>query len=216
VGNDEECGEPAPGEAAAVMSRAISLPMLRREFQLSIRRIDAALHHGQPHHLAPVVDAAHAVARREEEFIYQGRPDHHLDGLLSAQGKAHFQGGNWGSTEQALNDVIGAVTLLDNAGFHGPYALVLSPRHYNQLFRRYEGTEMLQLEHLQRLCALGVYKAAIPEGVVIDPRVGRIIIGQDLLAGFRQQDGIHYHFHLSESVVLLLEQPRAVCTLGLG
>ena len=41
VGNDDYCREPGPGEAGAIMGRAISLPMLRKSFRLSIRRIAA-------------------------------------------------------------------------------------------------------------------------------------------------------------------------------
>ena len=69
-----------------------------------------------------------------------------------------------------------------------------------------------QLEHLRRLCQRGVYKAAIEGGVLVDPRVGKLIIGQDLMAGYIGQDGVHYQLYLSESVVLRLDEPRAICT----
>ena len=38
AGNDDYCRQPAADEAAAVMGRAISVPMLRRAFRLSVRR----------------------------------------------------------------------------------------------------------------------------------------------------------------------------------
>lgn len=213
TGEDDYCREPAPGEAGAVISRAISVPMLRKSFQLSLRRIEGHLRLGQPLQLTAIADAARAVAKREEEFIYHGHKEFGLQGLLNASEKSHFQGGDWSTTEQAINDVLGAVNMLDEAGFHGPYALVLSPTLYNMLFQRYEGTEMLQLEHLRRLCEAGVYKTDIPGGVVVDPRVGRLVIGQDLRAGYARQDGIHHQMYLSESLVLSIEQPRAICTL---
>jgi uncharacterized linocin/CFP29 family protein len=72
---------------------------------------------------------------------------------------------------------------------------------------------MLQLEHLRRVCQHGVYKAPIEGGVLIDPRVGRLVIGQDLLSGYARQDGVHYYLYLSESIVLMLEESRAVCTI---
>ena len=65
---------------------------------------------------------------------------------------------------------------------------------------------MLQLEHLRRLCQRGVYKAAIEGCVLIDPRVGKLVIGQDLMAGYIGQDGVHYQLYLSESVVLRLDE----------
>jgi uncharacterized linocin/CFP29 family protein len=110
--------------------------------------------------------------------------------------------------------VLAAVNTLDSQGFRGPYALALSPTLYNGLFRRYAGTDMLQVEHLRRLCQHGVYKAAIEGAVLVDPRVGKLIIGQDLMAGYIGQDGVHCQLFVRESVVLRLDEPRAICTIG--
>jgi uncharacterized linocin/CFP29 family protein len=214
VGHDDFCRQPTPEEAGAVMGRAISVPMLRKELRLSIRRVAAYQDMGQPLNLTPVEDAAEAVVRREEEFIYYGQPDFRLQGLLTAEGRAHHEGGDWGNIDQALEDVLAAVNALDARGFRGPYALALSPSLYNGLFRRYAGTDMLQLEHLRRLCQRGVYKAPIEGCVLVDPRVGKLIVGQDLMAGYIGQDGVHYQLYLSESVVLRLDEPRAVCTVA--
>lgn len=214
VGNDDYCRQPGSDEAGAVIGRAISVPMLRKAFQLSIRRVAAYLDHGQPLNLAPVEDAAEAVARREEEFVYLGQKDFGVAGLLTAEGRNHHNCGDWGDIDVVLNDVLGAVTTLDEGGFRGPYALVLSPPLYNGLFRRYPGTELLQIEHLKRVCARGIYKADIDGGAVIDPRAGGILVGQDLRAGFIGQDGIHYQMFLSESLVLRLDDPKAICTLA--
>lgn len=216
LGEDGYCRDPGADEAGAVVGRAVSVPMIRKGCRLSIRRIEASRVIGQPLNLSAVADAAEAVARREEEFIYYGQADFGLEGLLTAAGRHQQPGGDWGKTEQALEEVLGAVNRLDGAGFHGPYALALSPALYNALFRRYEGTDMLQLEHLRRLCELGVFKAPIEGGVVVDPHVGRLLVGQDLAAGYIGQDGIHHDLYLSESLVLLVEEPAAICTLGGG
>jgi uncharacterized linocin/CFP29 family protein len=214
LGNDDYCRTPGEGEAGAVLGRALSVPMLRRSFRLSIRRVAAHLQYGQPLDLSPVEDAAEAVAKREEEFVYYGQPDFGLQGLLNAEARLSATGGDWSDVDQALNDVLAAVTRLDEAGFRGPYALVLEPALYNGLFRRYPGTDMLQLEHLKRLCTKGIYKAPIEGGAVVDPRVGKIILGQDLAPGYAAQDGIHYQLYLTESLVFRLDEPQAVCTIA--
>jgi uncharacterized linocin/CFP29 family protein len=72
----------------------------------------------------------------------------------------------------------------------------------------------MQLEHLRRLCTLGIYKAPIEQAVLVDARVGTLIVGQDLRAGYVHQDGVHYNFHLSESIVLRIDEPRAICTIA--
>src|SRR5437588_13062545 len=48
VGNDEYCRQPAPGEAGAVMGRAIPLPSLRKSLQLGIRRVGAPIDERPP------------------------------------------------------------------------------------------------------------------------------------------------------------------------
>jgi len=213
IGNDEYCRQPEAGEAGAVVGRAVSVPMIRKEFLLSVRRVAGYVENGLPLDLTPVGDAAEAVARREEEFIYQGNLDFGVPGLLTAQGGGTHQGGDWNDIDQVLDDVLSAVAMLDEGGFPGPYALCLSPRLYNGLFRRYPGTELLQIEHLKRVCAEGIFKAHIDGGAVIDPRAATLLIGQDLRAGYAGTDGIHYRLFLAESLVLRLQDPGGVCAI---
>lgn len=214
VGEEGFCRQPEPEEAGAVLSKAVALPMLRKRFDLSVRRLEGYEAAGQPLNLRAAEDAGEAVARREEEFIYYGQPDFGLEGLLTAKNRNQVECEDWSKIEQALEDVLRSVNHLDDNGFYGPYALVLSPQWYNLLFRRYEGTDMLQLEHLKRLCELGVFKAAIEGAVLVDGRVGRIIVGQDLMTGYSANDGIHHQMFASESLALILEEPGAICTLN--
>lgn len=70
VGEDE-CCQPKPAEAGAVISRTVPVPMLRRSFRLSIRRIASPRDYGQAVNLARS-DAAEAVADAEEPLAYLG------------------------------------------------------------------------------------------------------------------------------------------------
>jgi uncharacterized linocin/CFP29 family protein len=214
VGADDYCREATPQEAGAVASRAISVPMLRKSCRLSARRLAAHLDKGMPLSLAEVEDAAEAVARLEEEFVYFGQADFGLQGLLTVSGHNEVKQGDWSNLDTALNDVLTAVTTLDVAGFHGPCALALPPLHYNHLFRHYENTDLLQVEHLKSLCTNGVYKAAVDRPVLVDEHVGVLVLGQDLHVGYAGSDGIHYQLFACESLVLRLDQPGAVCVLA--
>lgn len=214
VGNDDYCRQPNPDEAGAVMGRAIPLPMLRKSFRLSIRRVAAHVENGQPLDLNPAQEAAEAVANREEEMIYTGQPAFGLAGLLSIEGHQGVSGGDWSAPDRALQDVLAAATKLDESGYRGPYALALAPALYNNLFRLYPGSDVIGLEHLRRLCTAGIYKAAIEGGVLVDARVGVLVLGQDLQAGYSSQDGVHYHLYVSESIVLRIDEPQAICTIG--
>ncbi len=213
VGNDDLCRQPGPNEASAVLSRALSLPMIYRRFSISKRRIAAFQEMGQPLHLKMVEDAAQAVAMREEEFVYMGQPDFHLQGLLTADGRSTLQGGDWGSVDQVLENVIAAVNILDSKGYRGPYGLALAPALYNNLFRRYPGSDLLQIEHLKRLCTRGIVKANIDGGVLVARDVGSIILGQDLQIVYLSPDAAHENFAVTESLVLKIEAPDAICTI---
>jgi uncharacterized linocin/CFP29 family protein len=120
TGNDDYCRQPGPEEAGMVMGRTLPVPMLRRSFRLSIRRVAAHLENGQPLDLAPVQDAAEAVADREEEPVYRGQPDFAIAGLLHAEGRQQIAGGDWSAIDRALEDAVGAASKLDEAGFRGP------------------------------------------------------------------------------------------------
>jgi uncharacterized linocin/CFP29 family protein len=60
----------------------------------------------------------------------------------------------------------------------------------------------------------GICKAPIEGGVLIDPRVGALVLGQDLRAGYIAQDGVHYQLYLTESIVLRIDESRAICTIS--
>jgi uncharacterized linocin/CFP29 family protein len=214
VGNDDRCREPGPGEASAVVSHALSVPMIYRRFAISKRRIMAFQEMGQPLNLKVVEDAAQAVAAREEEFVYQGQADFHLGGLLKVEGRHHLEMRNWDNVDEVLDNVISAVNLLDKKGYRGPYGLALAPELYNNLFRRYAGSDLLQIEHLKRLCTRGIVKAAIDGCVLVAPDVGAIVLGQDLQVEHLASDAAHEQFAVSESLVLKIEAPDAICTIA--
>ncbi len=216
LGAEEFCRQPEPDEAGAVISsmRALPVPLIRKTFMLSVRRIVAAEELGAPLDLTAAEEAGQAVAAREEEFIYAGSKAAGLEGLLGIAGGAKVRIGDWKTAGQVLSDMLKAVAVLEKNGFLGPYALAVPPKQYNLLFHRYEGSDVLQLEHLKRLCEKGVFKAEIDHPVLVDPNVGHIVVGQDLRCGYSGTDGIHYQLFANESVVLKVEEPGAACVLG--
>lgn len=214
VGTDSFCRDPGEHEAAAIVSRALSVPMLRKSCRISARRLAAYLDKEMPLSLTEIEDAAEAVARREEEIVYFGQPDFGLTGLLNSDGHIEVPRGDWANLDTALNDVLAAITALDDTGFHGPYALILPPAQYNNLFRHYEHTDLLQIEHLKSLCTHGVYKTTIERPAVVDNHAGTMVLGQDLRVGYSGSDGIHYHLFVCESIVMRLDEPGAVCVLA--
>ena len=212
VGNDELTDD-AAGRASAVVGKALAVPMIYRRFAISKRHIAAFQEQERPLNLRAAEDAAQEVVAREEEFVYYGRPDFHLAGLLTAEGRRTLKAGDWDSVDKVLEDVISAVNMLDGNGYRGPYGLALAPELYNNLFRRYPGSDVLQIEHLKRLCTRGIVKAAIEGSVLVAKDVGSIVLGQDLQVTHLSSDAAHENFAISESLVLKIEAPDAICTI---
>lgn len=196
---------------------AISLAVLRSGFSLPVRDIAAFEQLGSALDLSEAVKAAIAVARQEDQLIYNGFDSLGTTGLLNTPGTRSSQLRPWNEVGTAAEDIINAATELDNAGFHGPYALALPPKLYNSLFRRYPQAETTELEHIRQIATDGVVKAAgLAEGGVLIDTSGpfaNIVLGQDLMTTFIGPAPGEYEFSISVTLTLWLRLPQAVCVL---
>ncbi|MFW6189013.1 MAG: family 1 encapsulin nanocompartment shell protein [Planctomycetota bacterium] len=203
--------------AAVEGSCVIPLAVVRKTFSLAIRDIAAYQKTGIPFNLRNAAHAAIACAKREDDILFNGSDDLGVAGLLNIGGTESAELGAWEEVGDALETVMCAANVLDDAGFHGPYALALSPDRYNLLFRRYERGPMIEIEHLKSLVTGGIVKAPALENGGMLIASGRqfctVVLGQDLQAGFiGPADGV-YEFDLAESVALRLKHPGSICVL---
>jgi uncharacterized linocin/CFP29 family protein len=158
--------------------------------------------------------AALDLARLEDAIIFQGSTGG--NGLMTQEGSGSFTLSSWNSIGKAADDVIKAITALDEAGFHGPYTMALNPARYNLLFRRYPqgGTE---LEHLKEMITEGIFKAPIIDSGGVILAAGRpycsLVLGQDMQVGFIGPVEENLEFSISESLALLVREPCSICVL---
>jgi uncharacterized linocin/CFP29 family protein len=192
-------------------------PLVALEQTFSLRKLDIAQfeRNGVALDLAPLVAAVKNIAHLEERLIFEGFGDYR--GLCTASGVLESSLSSWDEPGKAAEDLIRAVSLLDSEGFHGPFALALSPGRYNLLLRRYPETAQIELDHIRTIVGDRVVKAPyLKEGGVllaVNPVYARILLGQDLEVGFIGPDKEGYLFSVSESLTLLLTEPRSVCVL---
>ncbi len=209
--------EPGEGSAGLSSGGVIPLGLIGKTFSLSARDIAAFEQTGMPFSPAPAAQAAIACARREDDLLFNGSKALGATGLLNAKGVQSASLAAWDKVGDAAEDIIRTVTLLDDAGLHGPYALALTPARYNLLFRRYPQGNLIEIEHLRELVSDGIVKApALKSGGVLlatGRQFATIVLGQDLMTGFVGPADGAYDLHLSESVALRLVQPKAVCVL---
>lgn len=201
------------GEGGLVTSSFVPVNLIQKSFVLSKRDLAASERDGLPLNTAPVAAAALDCAMLEDTIIFNGVKG--SQGLMNAKGASELKLTAWSEVGKAADEIISALTLLDNAGFHGPYSLALSPGRYNQLLRRYPqgGTELEQIRSMTD----GVFKAPILDKGGLLLASGRqfaaIVLGQDMSVGFIGPAGEQLEFSVSESLALLIREPKALCVL---
>lgn len=204
-------------EPEIVASSVLPLAMLRHSFALGVRDLAAAERDGLALDLSAVAEAAIACAQAEDQLVFHGSEDLGVSGLLQVEGSQTLKLTSWAKVGHAADDVIKAVTLLDAAGFHGPYGLALAPGRFNLLHRLYPQGSSTELAHLQSIVTGGIFKASVlSEGGVLlasGVQFASIVIGQDLAIGFVGPSDGELEFSMSESLALHVRQPGAVCEL---
>lgn len=216
ISGGETEGKPV-GAVNMSVSSTKPLVMIRREFTLPTRDIAAFEQNGLPVDLGAAAMAASEAARLEDDIIFNGSKQAGVEGLLNAKGARSMQLGDWKQVGAAADSLIKAVTELDNAGFHGPYALALTPERYNQLFRRYTQGNATEMDHIRGFITDGIIKAPglSSQGVLIasSRQFAGIVLGMDLATGFVGPAGGEYELFIAESVALRLTVPESVCVL---
>ncbi|MGC9357860.1 MAG: family 1 encapsulin nanocompartment shell protein [Anaerolineae bacterium] len=202
-------------ESGLIASEVLPLYTLYEDFTLGVRDLAAYERDKIGLNVGPVVQAAIKCAQREDDLIFNGTAG--IPGLMTAEGVNEVELSDWDEVGTAGNDLIKAVTKLDAAGFHGPYALALAPERYNLLFRLYEQNTRSEMEHIKTIVTDGIFKAPILEegGVLIstDRYHASIVLGQDMTVGFIGPVGDRVEFFISESLTLRIRRPQAICVL---
>jgi uncharacterized linocin/CFP29 family protein len=201
-------------EEGIVGSSSIPITLIQSGFRIRKRDLAAYDRDGIMPDMRAIVDAVSDMAAKEDRLIFSGLPG--TRGLLTGE-SCSMNLGDWSKTGDSAEQVIAAVTRLDDAGFHGPYVLGLSPAQYNLLLRRYPQGEGTELDHIKTITGAGVIKTpAIKKGGVLlasGPQYAAIVLGQDMNIEFNGPAGDSYDFLISESLALVIRSPGAVCVL---
>lgn len=197
------------------LSQAIPLVEIQKTFRLPKSDLAAYERDGVVLDTAPLIQATLECVQLEEQLIFQGLSE--VPGLLTVTDNQKMKLSSWKEVGEAAQDIIEAVTALDEAGFPGPYSLALSPRRYNLLFRRYPQGNQTELEHIKAIVGAPIVKApSLKKGgllLVSGKTYASLIVGQDMTIGFIGPDEEGLVFSISESLVPLIRQPRSICQL---
>lgn len=202
-------------ESGLITSEVLPVVLIQKSFELHTRDLAGYEREAVALDTCPVTEVALDIARREDSLVFNGGP--RVPGLLSVDGSNEMNLLSWDEIGTAANDVIQAITRLDDAGFHGPYALALAPERYNLLFRLYPQGKRSELDHVRTMVTEGIYKTpALPNGGLLlaaTANCASIVLGQDMNIGYIGPAGDKQEFTISESLTLRIRQPSAVCVL---
>lgn len=204
------------GSVEISTSQSIPVTAMQKTFSLAVRDVAHFEQTGMPMEMKDAALAAIACAAMEDSLIFYGSRALSIEGLLNAKGTLSLKLQKWDEAGKAADDLIKAVTSLDNAGFHGPYILALAPVLYNLLFRRYPQGDHIELEHLKSIAGSIIKAPSINSGGVLlakGKQFASVVIGQDLITRFEGPSAGHYEFTIFESLALRLLEPSALCVL---
>lgn len=206
-----DCGEGECTCSATHVSARELIPMeiLEHDFILSWRDVAANRQIGLGLELGPAGAAAAACAREEDEHI--------LDTLLTAEGRNTVALQDWDEPGTALENVVAATEKLVEAGFYGPYALVVSPALYAKTQRVFHGMGRTVGKMIGEIVEGGMFRSPIlrpDEGMVISLGAHNmdLVIAQDLTTAYMGNEGLDHLYRVMESLVLRIKRPGAICT----
>jgi len=198
------------------VSGVVPVHMISTRFSLRLRDVVAYEQNGLPFSATPAIHAATECARQEDALVFEGVGGN--AGLTTHDEAGKMALSSWSTVGKAADDVIQAMIALDDAGYHGPYALALAPSRYNLLFRRYTQGQGTELEHLRSIATDGVFKApTLRNGGVLlatGKRYASIVLGQDMFVGYIGPADDSFEFSVTESLALLVREPASICVLG--
>jgi len=202
-------------EAGFISSGVLPVVMIQKDFELKTRDVANYEREGVLLDTCPVSEAAFECAQLEDRLIFHGTTN--VPGLLTIGDSNDMNLLDWDDVGAAANDIIQAITRLDDAGFHGPYSLALAPERYNLLYRLYPQGKQSELEHLKTMVTEGIYKTpALEQGGVLlaaTAQCASIVLGQDMSIGYIGPAGAVQEFTISESLTLRIQRPQAICLL---
>lgn len=194
------------------------LPMIYKDYMLYWRDLESAKMLGTPLDLGACAAAASFVAQKEDDLIFNGHEDLGYPGLTTVEGRQQLKASDWNQAGSALADVVSATRMLLDAGFYGPYALIVSPHAFSQMHRMYANSGVLEINHVREIASGGVFQCPQLRG-----KIGLVVsmglqnfdlaIGQDLITSYLGPEKMNHPFRVFESLVLRIKRPASIVTL---
>lgn len=196
----------------------LNVPLVFKDFRLYWRDIECSRNCGMPLDFSAAAGAANFVAEAEDALILNGSETFGVEGLMNAKWRNSIPLSNWDEPGQAFFNVVEATRKLVDAGYFGPFAMVVSPGMFAKMQRVFNNTGVLEIAQVRELITAGVFQTPVlPEdGAVVvstGPQNFDIAIAQDLITSYLGAEEMNHPFRVFETLVLRIKRPEAICTL---
>jgi uncharacterized linocin/CFP29 family protein len=214
----EFVGDEDPSPIIPTKERFLRVPIIFKDFILHWRDVALSRKLGSPLDPSRAIRAAHFVADREDQLIFNGDERLGLPGLLNANGRSVVKRCDWSQFGNAYQDVVRATDKLLQDNHHRPFALAINAHDYAGLVKQREGQFAPEIDAINRLCDDGVYNSpAIPKGKAVLLSTGNqnvdLAITEDLNLTYLGEKNQDYPFRVYECIVLRIKRAKAICTI---
>ncbi len=104
------------------------------------------------------------MAKKEDSLIFLGNKDIGAKGLMNASGALNIKISDWSKDENAFQDIIKAMSMMQEASIYGKYTLVLSNSRYIDLQRLQGNTGMTEYSRIEKMLENVYTSSLIPKG----------------------------------------------------
>ena len=198
----------------AVLRKVQPLAELRVSFDLVRSEMDSVDRGAADPELAPVIEAAQAMAHAEDRVVFDGYDAADIRGIKEASPHQHLRiADDYAAYPATVSE---ALEKLRQAGVDGPYAIALGPRCYAGLMRAMAPGGYPIYEHVRQLLEDRVVWAPAVDGAVVLSTVGgdyELVVGQDVSIGYESHTETHVRLYLVESMTFRVLRPEAAVVL---
>ncbi len=204
------------GFASFTGRSAKQLPLMYEDFWLYWRDLASQERGGAPVDLAPALQAAQALALREDKMVFYGVPSLDIEGLLTAKGSMSLKRSDWGAGEGAFTDIAAGISALLEHGRIGRHCLVLSPDLWIQLQRIQPGTGLLESERIAKLLDGRVFftpvlKAKTAVLLCAQAQYMDLALGIDYHTAYSETDeNRNHHLRVMQTFLPRIKAPDAI------
>jgi uncharacterized linocin/CFP29 family protein len=201
--------EPPRGGVASRHRVVLPLTEVRAPFRMPISDLDDISRGATDTEFKPLIEAAARVSAAEDAAVFDGWASAGIRGILETSEHAPIR---YRDARALPGAVVESKEALRRAGVDGPYALVLGPRIYDQVFSAAEDGFPIR-DRIAPFVDEIVWAPALDEGALVSKRGGdfELTVGQDLSVGYLRHDEETVELYLTESFTFrVLETTAAV------